>query len=173
MVPASSHGILLQAELSKHKFIRDQLLSNIPNLDEETLADTLDGATDLKEVLTAVIRSALDDEAMAAGISTRLADLKARLDRFETRAKRKRQLALQAMAEAEMPKLIEPDFSASLKLGAPSVEIEAEDKIPAAYWKPQPAKLDKLGILAALKTGTEIDGAVLVAPKQQLTVRTK
>ena len=110
---------------------------------------------------------------MAAGISLRLADLKARLERFEARAKRKRQLALQAMAEADMPKLVEPDFSASLKLGAPSVEIQAEDKIPAAYWKPQPPKLDKLGILAALKTGTEIDGAVLVAPKQQLTVRTK
>ena len=124
-------------------------------------------------MLAEVIRSALDDEAMAAGISLRLADLKARLDRFEARAKRKRQLVLQAMAEADMPKLVEPDFSAALKLGAPSVEIQAEDKIPAAYWKPQPAKLDKLGILAALKTGTAIDGAVLVAPKQQLTVRTK
>ena len=148
-------------------------LAEIPDLDQETLADTLEGLTNLKEMLAEVIRSALDDEAMAAGIALRLADLKARLDRFEARAKRKRQLVLQAMAEADMPKLVEPDFSAALKLGAPSVEIQAEDKIPAAYWKPQPAKLDKLGILAALKTGTAIDGAVLVAPKQQLTVRTK
>jgi hypothetical protein len=152
---------------------RDHLLADLPDLDEETLADTLEGLTNLKEIIAAAIRSALDDEAMAAGIALRLADLKARHDRFEARAKRKRQLVLQAMAEADMPKLVEPDFSAALKLGAPSVEIQAEDKIPAAYWKPQPAKLDKLGILAALKTGTAIDGAVLVAPKPQLTVRTK
>ena len=164
---------MARAELSQHLTFRSQLLAEIPDLDQETLADTLEGLTNLKEMLAEVIRSALDDEAMAAGIALRLADLKARLDRFEARAKRKRQLVLQAMAEADMPKLVEPDFSAALKLGAPSVEIQAEDKIPAAYWKPQPAKLDKLGILAALKTGTAIDGAVLVAPKQQLTVRTK
>jgi hypothetical protein len=164
---------MARAELSQHLAFRSQLLAEIPDLDQETLADTLEGLTNLREMLAEVIRSALDDEAMAAGIALRLAELKGRLDRFEARAKRKRQLALQAIAEADMPKLVEPDFSAALKLGAPSVEIQAEDKIPAAYWKPQPAKLDKLGILAALKTGTAIDGAVLVAPKQQLTVRTK
>ncbi len=163
----------LHAEVSQHRAFRSRLLAEIPDLDEETLADTLEGITNLKEMLAEVIRSALDDEALASGISLRLAEMKARLDRFETRAKRKRQMSLHAMAEAEIPKLIEPDFSASLKQGAPTVEIEAEDKIPAAYWKPQPPKLDKLGILAALKAGTEIEGAVLAEPKQQLTVRTK
>lgn len=164
---------LVSTEASNYSVLRDRLLAEIPDLDQQTLADTLEGITNLKEMLAEIIRSALDDEALASGISLRLADLKARLERFESRAKRKRQLALQAMAEAEIAKLIEPDFSASLKQGAPSVEIQAEDKIPAVYWKPQPPKLDKLGILAALKSGTEIDGAVLAQPKQQLTVRTR
>ena len=163
----------VRVEANKFIVLRERLLSEFPGIDEETLTDTLDGITDFKEMLAVIIRSALYDEAIVQGISTRLSDLKARLERFDARAKRKRQLALQAMTDADIPKLAEVDFTASLKQGAPSVEILAEDKIPAAYWKPQPSKLDKLGILAALKTGTEIDGAALIAPRVQLAVRTK
>ena len=76
--------------------------------------------TDLREMLAEVIRSALEDEALAAGLSTRLSDMKARLERLETRAKRKRELALQAMSEAEIAKLMEADFTASLRQGAPA-----------------------------------------------------
>ena len=111
-------------------------------------------------MLAEVVRSALDDEALAGGLSTRLSDMKARLERLEERAKRKRQLVLRAMAEAEIPKLTEADFTASMRSGAPTVEVVAEDKIPAAYWKPQPSKLDKQGILAALKSGATVDGRV-------------
>ena len=84
-------------ELSKFRLLRDRLLAEIPDLDAETLADTLEGITDLKEMLAELVRSALEDEALAAGLSTRLSDMKARLERFETRAKRKRQLALKTM----------------------------------------------------------------------------
>src|SRR5206468_3576580 len=99
----------------------EQLLTEIPDIDAETLADTLEGITNLHKMLAEVIRSALDDEALASGISTRLSDMKARLERFEERAKRKRQLALRAMAEAEIPKIAEADFTASLKQGAPAL----------------------------------------------------
>ena len=160
-------------ELSKFRLLRDRLLAEIPDLDTETLADTLEGITDLREMLAEVIRSALEDEALAAGLSTRLSDMKARLERLETRAKRKRELALQAMSEAEIAKLVEADFTASLRQGAPALEVVAEDKIPAAYWKPQPPKLDRQGLLAALKAGTAIEGAALAPPHLQLSVRTK
>lgn len=163
----------VQTEASRYLVFRDHLLAEFPDLDDETLADTLEGITDLREMLAEVIRSALDDEALAAGLSTRLSDMKARLERLEARAKRKRQLVLAAMSEAEIPKLTEADFTASLRQGAPTLEILAETKIPAAYWKPQPPKLDKLGLLAALKGGTMIEGAALAAPQTQLSVRTK
>ena len=160
-------------ELAKHRLFRDRLLAEIPDLDSDTLADTLEGLTDLREMLAEVIRSALDDEALATGLSTRLADMKARLERFEVRAKRKRQLALQAMTEADIPKLAEADFTASVRQGAPTLDVTAEDKIPAAYWKPQPSKLDKQGLLAALKAGTEIEGVAIAPPQPQLSIRTK
>jgi hypothetical protein len=164
---------VIQSESTAHIAFRRQLLSELPDLDEETLADTLEGLTDLREMLAELIRSALDDEALVSGLSTRLSDLKARMERLETRAKRKRQLALRVMCDAVIPKLAVADFTASLKQGPPAVDVLAEEQIPAVYWKPQPAKLDKQGILAALKLGTVVDGAALAAPQIQLSVRTK
>ncbi len=163
----------LVVELNSFKVLRDRLLAEIPDLDGETLADTLEGITDLREILAEVIRSALDDEALAAGLSTRLCDMKARIERFETSAKRKRELALKAMNEVEIPKLAVADFTASLRHGPPTLEVADEAKIPAAYWKPQPPKLDRQGILAALKSGAAIEGAFLEPPRLQLSVRTK
>jgi hypothetical protein len=77
------------------------------------------------------------------------------------------------MAEAEIKTLIEPDFTASLRRGAATLDVLAEERVPAAYWKPQPPKLDRQGLLAALKGGAEIDGAAIAAPEVQLSVRTK
>ncbi|MDP1605023.1 MAG: siphovirus Gp157 family protein [Legionella sp.] len=167
----SPHGF--GAELSKFQVLRARLLAEIPDLDAETLADTLEGITDLKEMLAELVRSALEDEALANGLSTRLSDMKVRLDRLETRARRKRQLALRTMGDAAIAKLEQSDFTASLRQAAPALEVVAEDKIPAAYWKPQPFKLDRQGLLQALKAGTAIDGAGLAPTQQCLSVRTK
>ena len=163
----------IQSEATTYVTLRAQLLSDLPDLDEETLADTLEGLTDLREMLAELIRSALDDEALVVGLSTRLSDLKVRMERLEARAKRKRQLARRVMSDAVIATLTVADFTASLKQAPPTVEVLAEDKIPAIYWKPQPPKLDKQGILAALKLGTAIDGVALAAPQIQLSVRTK
>lgn len=163
----------LKQEAIGYANARDQLLAEFPDLDDETLHDTLEGITDLRQMLAEVVRSALDDEALAGGLSTRLSDMKARLERLEERAKRKRQLVLRAMADTDIPKLAESDFTASLRSGVPTLEVSAEDKIPAAYWKPQPPKLDKQGIIAALKTGATIEGAALNPSQLQLSVRTK
>jgi Siphovirus Gp157 len=163
----------VQLETAKHRLLRERLLAEVPDLDTEVLADTLEGLTDLREMLAAIIRSALDDDALATGLSTRLSEMKARLERFETCAQRKRELALKAMREAEITKLLEPDFTASLRHGAPTLEVVEESKIPAAYWKPQLPKLDRQGLLTALKGGTAIEGATLAPSQFQLSVRTK
>ena len=124
-------------------------------------------------MLAELVRSALVDEALASGLSTRLSDMKARLERLEARARRKRQLVLEAMTQAELKRLEEADFTASLRQSAPALEVVAEDRIPVAYWKPQPAKLDRQGLLGALKNGVDIDGVALATPSLQLSVRTK
>lgn len=169
----NANSNVMRTEVLKYGHLRDRLRIEFPDIDDETLSDTLEGITDLREMLAEIIRSALVDEALATGLSTRIADMKERLERLGDRAKRKRALALKTMSDADIAKLPQPDFTASLRQGMATLEVLNEDSIPAAYWKPQPSKLDKLGLLAALKSGTVIDGVAIASPCLQLSVRTK
>jgi hypothetical protein len=163
----------LSVEVSKFQLLRERLLADCPTLDEECLADTLEGITDLHEMIAAVIRSALVDEALQTGLRTRLEEMRQRLARLEERGTKKRQLALEAMCEAGLKKLEEPDFTASARSGLPPLVIVAEPEIPEPYWVPQPPKLDRQSLLADLKRGAVIQGAQLGNPKPCLAVRTK
>ena len=165
------HPVKHQAKL--HNWIRDRLLHEFPDADAETIKDTLEGLTDLPEILAGVIRSALIDQALILGLRERIEEMKFRLERIEMRGTKKRQLALDAMQEAGLSKLEQPDFTASTRPGTPSLIISAEDAIPATYWIPQPPKIDRQSMLASLKRGLEIPGALLSNPKPVLVVRTK
>ena len=163
----------LTVEASKYQLLRQRLLADYPNQEEETVADTLEGITDLHEMIAVVIRAALVDEAVQAGLRFRLDDMRERLSRLELRASKKRQLALEAMTEVGLTKLEQPDFTASARAGSPALIVIAEDRIPDAYWLPQPPKLDRQAVLAELKRGIEIPGAQMSNPKPVLSVRTK
>ena len=166
-------SLSMGVELSKYRFARDRLLGAFPLIDEETLRDTLEGITDLHEMIAAVIRSALVDEALHSGLRSRLDDMKERLSRLEVRASKKRELALHAMSEVGLTKLEQPDFTASTRAGSPALIVVSEQTIPEAYWLPQPPKLDRQGLLGELKRGAAIPGAELSNPKPVLMVRTK
>jgi hypothetical protein len=142
-------------------------------IDEETLRDSLERITDLHEMIAAVIRSALVDEALHSGLRSRLDDMRERLSRLELRASKKGELALEAMTEAGLSKLEPPDFTASARAGSPAPVVVAEERIPVAYWLPQSPKLDRQSILGGLKRGLEIPGAEMSNPKPVLSVRTK
>jgi hypothetical protein len=164
---------LLSVEASKYLHLRERLLADFPGTDEETMLDTLEGITDLHEMIAAVIRSALVDEALQTGIRTRLDEMRARLVRLAERGLKKRQLALEAMNEVGLKKLEQPDFTVSMRMGSPSLIVIAEDAIPHAYWLPQPPKLDRQALLGELKHGGEIPGAQLSNAQPVLVVRTK
>ena len=163
----------LSIETGKYLQLRERIMLTYPETDEETLWDTLEGITDLHEMIAAVIRSALVDEALHAGLRFRIDDMRERLSRLELRATKKRQLALEAMTEVGLSKLEQPDFTASARAGFPALLVIAEETIPEAYWLPQPPKLDRQAILGELKQGAEIPGAQMSNPKPVLSVRTK
>jgi hypothetical protein len=164
---------MLKAEAQIYHCLHQKLIDQCLELDDETIRATLEGITDLHEMIAAVIRSALVDEALHAGLRSRVDDMKERLSRFELRASKKRQLALEAMTEIGLSKLEQPDFTASARAGSPALVLVAEDRIPEAYWLPQPPKLDRQAVLAELKRGIEIPGAQMSNHKPVLSVRTK
>lgn len=173
MTNRSTSAQILTAELRRTIAYREALVCKYTDLDDETLTDTLEGLTDLNEILAAFVRSALDDEALAAGLSTRLAAMKARLDRLTQRAKIKRSLVLDAMTKADLKRLVASDFTVSVRNGTASLEVIEETRIPKDYWKPQPAKLDRQSLIKDLRSGTVIAGAQLGPRTSQLSVRVK
>ena len=167
------HTSPLKREALTYRALKGRLLAEQFDLDEETLADTLEGITDLHEMIAAVIRSALVDDALSTGLRTRLGEMKERLARFEERGAKKRQLALEVMDEVGLSKLQEPDFTASTRAGSASLLVKSEGDVPAPYWIPQPPRMDRQALLCELKRGAEIPGVQLNNPKPVLVVRTK
>ena len=160
-------------EAARYALFKERLLALYPGTDEETLHDTLEGITDLHDMIAAVIRSALVDEALQVGLRTRIEDMRQRLTRLAERGLKKRQLALEAMNEAGLKKLEQPDFTASARVGAPPLVINSETDIPENYWIPQPPKLDRQTLTSDLRRGDQVSGACLGNPAPILTVRTK
>ncbi len=163
---------LLQ-QLSHHQHLRERLEAAFPDADEETLRDTLEGITNLTEMLAEVLRSCLEDQSLASALRARMSDMQERCSRFEERARKKRDLVTSVMEEADLKKLMEPDFTVSLRPSRPPLMIIDEEAIPGDVWKLQPAKLDRQGLISALGNGRDIPGAVLGNPPMTISVRTK
>ena len=99
--------------------------------------------------------------------------MRGRLARLETRAAQKRKTAIETMETTDLRKLTEPEFTASLRLGPPSVDIFNENQLPIDYLLPQPPKPDKRSILEALTSGQIVPGAQLSQPKTSLSIRSQ
>jgi hypothetical protein len=166
-----SHAIVL--EQNRFVELRRRLLELHPQIDEQTLADTLEGATNLREALEALVRSALDDEALARALKERIETMRGRLARLEARAASKRQVVVEGMSVADMTKIVAPDFTASVRTGPPGVEILDESELPIDFLVPQAPKPDKRAILDALTKGSYVPGALLSQPKTSLAVRSQ
>ncbi len=164
---------ILRTEVSHYLILADTLKERYGELDDETLKDTLEGISDLPEAVAAVIRSSLDDEAYILGLKGRLDDLQARLSRLRERYEKKRALARWAMVEADLDKVMAADLSVSLRKGGEKLEVIDEGRVPEAFFVPQPAKLDRKGLIEALKRGEMVNGALLVMAEPTISVRVR
>lgn len=158
---------------SAYQVIRDRIRAQDPELDEQTLADTVEGLTDLHEILAAVIRAALTDEAIVAGLEERIEAMQKRLDRLQFRAAKRREIARDVMVECDVKTVAAPDFTISTRPGSVSLVVTDEASIPAEFWVPCKPRLNRQGLLQLLKQGTDVSGVQLSNPQPVLTVRTK
>jgi hypothetical protein len=159
--------------VSSHQTIRDRIIALDSDIDETTLADTLEGLTDFNEVVTSVVRAALFDEALAAGLKGYIEIVQKRMQRLAERGARRRRVARDAMIEVDIKKIAAPDFTLSVRPGAPALVVVDEAAIPERYWQPRDPRLDRLGLLADLKLGRSIAGVQLNDPEPVLSVRVR
>jgi hypothetical protein len=163
----------LEFAATTYRIIRDRIRTVDPQIDEQTLADTVEGLTDLHEIVQAVIRAALADEALARGLKCRIAEMQDRLERFEDRASKRRQIAKDVMVQLDLKKLNAPDFTASIRDGIPALMVLNEDAVPKTYWQPGEPRLRRQVLSYDLKQGAEIAGVTLSNPEPILSVRTR
>lgn len=168
----------LQMALRHHEMLRYRLLSEFPELqdDEQTLADSLEGVSDLDQAIAAVVHSMDDDTALADGCQSRMYELAERIARFERRIATKRRLLAEAMESAGLRKVTAPDFTLSLTPVKAKVIVTDESSIPADYLtQPEPPapKPDKRLILQALNEGHPVAGCTLSNGGQTVTLRRK
>ena len=156
-----------------YRLIRDRIRAEDPQIDEQTLADTVEGLTDVHEIIAAIVRNALADEALATGLKSRVAEMDERLNGLQNRAAKRRQIVKEVMVELGIRKIMAPDFTVSLRPGMPALLVLDEAVVPSIYWQPSTPKLDRQGLLSELKGGAEIDGVALSDPEPVLSVRTR
>jgi hypothetical protein len=157
--------------VARHKALALAIARDFPEADEETLTDTLEGASDLPQLLIAVLRSREVDLSLIEALHRRLEAQRARLERLQSRAEQKRVLVTTAMQEAGLKRLVAPDFTVSLRAGPPKVVVIDESQIPAEFWVARLPRLDRQQLLAALKAGRSVPGALLSNPETTLAVR--
>jgi hypothetical protein len=150
-------------------------LLRYPDLaDDEILrADTLEGATDIKEALTALVLAVSENRTMADALTTRLEELTDRRARFARRVELLREMILSVLQAANLKKLELPEATVSQRASPPQIigEVSA-DALPddLVRIKREP---NKTAIREALLAHREVPGLYLSNSPPALTIKVK
>ena len=166
-------------DVSRARFILEQaataLLEADPQMrdDDALFVDMLDGeGGDALDLLRAALRASLDADAQARACKGRIGQLAERQRRHEARAEALHAAVHRAMRDLGLPRLRDPEFTASRREGSERVEITNADLLPDPYVRTR-REPDKAALLAPLKAGEAIPGAILARGDETLTVKVK
>lgn len=141
--------------------------------DDPAFLDTIDGITDLGDLIAALIRRSRDLDAHCDSLKAQVESLRARKADKEARSKKLRAMALHYMEEVGMPRLERPDFTASPRLTKPGLvglhSLDASqlpDRLRRTKYEP-----DATAIRDALEAGELIEGVSIGNAGRTLTVR--
>ena len=140
--------------------------------DEDLKIDTLEGLTDIKEILALVVQRALEARSMVAAIQVRAKMLDERKSRFQRQDAFWTEVLFDILQTAETNKVELPEATISIAKGRQGVVIHDPDQIPERFLriKKEP---NKTAILEALKAGEPVLGCSPSNPKPTLRIKTK
>jgi hypothetical protein len=141
-------------------------------VDEQLKLSTLEGETELNEVVSLLLGLNEDDEGMVEQIKAQIATRRERIARLEGRIEARKNAIVSLMDCAQLTKLPLPEATLSIRTLQPRTKIVDEDAVPQAF-KVAVFKPDKDAIDAAIERGETIPGVVLTNGGASLTVRRK
>jgi hypothetical protein len=160
----------------------EQLQQQIANLylqfpelqDDEVLrADTLEGATNLKELLAAIVNVKAEATELLDGATIRLENLTARKGRFAARIEALRTLMSKVMQTANIRKIELPEATLSIKAGQQRLIGEVDpNTLPDGLCRIK-REPDRKKIREALLNGATIEGFALSNAEPSLAVYVK
>ncbi|MDP9196117.1 MAG: siphovirus Gp157 family protein [Pseudomonadota bacterium] len=163
----------IESELRHWNAIKAQLLAQGLDEDEQCLLDTLEGETDLRERLVALIEKAVEATLMVEKQKRRMADLTERKARYERRHDRLKEFALKVMEAAGLKSIEAPEFTFGTRPTPPKVQIISQRLLPEEFLRVKPPEPDLAAIGKALKNGEEVPGALLGNGGTTLQIRTR
>ena len=140
---------------------REALLRDFPDIDPETLRDTLEGETEALDVARQLIRASREDEAEANGLAEYITALQARRARLTARAEKREAAALSLLTEIGEKTLRDPAFTASVVPTPKKVIYTDTSILPTWAWRQPAPEPNTAEIKKRLAAGEQVPGASL------------
>lgn len=142
--------------------------------DEETYSDTLEGETNVMDLLDGEIAAMQSDEALAEAIKAQEDALRVRRERVSMRAEAHKKNLKLILQHAVLQKAERPRATVSIRPGSLSVRIVDEAEIPSQLMREKVTRApDKAAIKAQIEAGVEVPGAVIERGDDTVSVRVK
>jgi hypothetical protein len=142
------------------------------DLDEQLKLSTLEGETELNEIVSALLAENEDDEGAIEALKAQVDVRTERRQRMEHRIEARKKAIASLMDCARITKLPLPEATVSLRTLQPRPKIVDADQIPDAFKVPKMVP-DKEAIDAALERGETVPGVVMTNGGAGLSVRRK
>lgn len=153
--------------------LKQELIAQFGGGDDDALCDTLEGISDLPQMIERVMESIDDDLAFAAALKIQIEQRTERMERYQDRAESKRMLVEGALMRADLKRLELPACTLTIGKRPRTLFVSDESAIPAEFFRPQPPKLATSDLKRALEDGVDVPGAGLTNGGVGLNVRRK
>lgn len=140
----------LQREMEAATILREQLKA-LGETDGELARDTIEGETNLFEMIDALVAADGEDASTVEGLASYIKSLQERKSRIEDRIETRRALLASALDIAGVTKHPAPAGTITRKAVAPKAIIVEESDIPTKFFVTPEPRLDKKALGDALK----------------------